>query len=84
MQKENTPPRIALRLLEWICPPGLFESIEGDLVEQFEEDIEFRGLKRARRKFTWNVIRFFRPGIILRNRFSIELMRKSKIGRAHV
>ncbi len=74
MQEKSTPPRFASRLLEWFCPPGLFESIQGDLLEKFEEDSEEHGVKRAKVKFVWNVIRFFRPSIILRNRFSIELM----------
>ena len=74
MQEKNTPPRFASRLLEWFCPPGLFESVEGDLMEQFEEDSRERGVKIAKRKFAWNVIQFFRPAIILRNRFTIELM----------
>ncbi len=74
MQEKSTPPKFALRLLEWFCPPGLSESIEGDLVEQFEEDSKVRGVRKAKGKFVLNVIKFFRPGIILRNRFSIEFM----------
>jgi len=42
MKKETSiaPPRFALRFLEWYCPVGLHESIEGDLLEQFEEDLK--------------------------------------------
>lgn len=72
--KESIPSRFAFRLLEWFCPQSLYESVSGDLLEQFEEDVKEHGAKKAKRKFVWNVIRFFRPGIILRNRFSIELM----------
>ncbi len=63
------PPHLGLRFLEWFCPPGLYEGIEGDLVEQFEEDAKSLGVKRAKRRFAWSVIKFFRPEIILRNKF---------------
>jgi putative ABC transport system permease protein len=69
MKQQSTPPRLPLRFLEWYCPSRLYEGIEGDLVEQFEEDIKSLGLKKARRRFTWNVFKFFRPEIILRNKF---------------
>jgi len=32
--------------------------------EQFEEDVNNHGLIRAKIRFTWTVLRFFRPGII--------------------
>lgn len=55
---------MAKKFLELYCRPGLIESIEGDLEEQFEEDVEQLGTAKAKRRFWWNVIRFFRPGII--------------------
>lgn len=66
-------PRNALRFLEWFCPASLYEGIESDLLEQFEEDCASFGERKARRAFVWNVLRFFRPGILLRNRFSIRV-----------
>lgn len=70
----TTPPRFALRFLRWFCPQGLVEAIEGDLREQFEEDLQATGnptvvRRRARRRFIVNVIKFFRPSILLRNKF---------------
>ena len=35
--KKPLPPTSALRFLEWFCPPKLYEGIEGDLLEQFQE-----------------------------------------------
>ncbi|MCW5912881.1 MAG: ABC transporter permease [Cyclobacteriaceae bacterium] len=69
--KEN---RLPFRFLKWFCPPELYESIEGDLLEQLESDIKEFGEKKAKRRFAWHVVKFFRPGIILRNRFSIQLI----------
>jgi putative ABC transport system permease protein len=74
------PPHYALRFLAWFCPPGLYEGIEGDLLEQFEEDINEMGEKRAQRRFILHVLNFFRPSIILRNTFSIELISTIMIG----
>jgi putative ABC transport system permease protein len=68
------PPPIPLRFLEWFCPPALYEGIEGDLLEQFDMDIKAHGYKHARRRLVLNIFRFFRPGIILRNRFSFQLI----------
>lgn len=70
---KNHLPNLALRFLRWFCPGHLLEEIEGDLVEKYESELKIFGGQKARRRFTWNVVRFFRPGIVLRNRFSLEL-----------
>jgi len=77
------PPRAPLRFLRWFCPPHLHEGIEGDVLERFDNDIDAamrqEGAVRARllRKARWNILlnilSFFRPSIILRNRFSYEI-----------
>jgi putative ABC transport system permease protein len=63
-----------LSLLERICPPHLYEGIAGDLEEQFIADSDAVGPKMARRRLTRNALKFIRPGIILRNRFTIRLI----------
>lgn len=65
----------ALRFLRWFCPPHLLEEIEGDLLQKFERDRKSYGKQWAKRKLFWSVIRFFRPGIILRHqiRFSFNI-----------
>jgi putative ABC transport system permease protein len=73
-QAHENDPDFWLRFLNWFCPPCLYESIEGDLLEQYENDTKERGISRAKRKLAWNVLRFFRPEIILRNKFSIQLI----------
>lgn len=70
--RKDHPPKFAIRFLRWFCPPSLHEAIEGDLVEQFELDTEEVGYKRARRRLLWNVLKFFRPGILLRNEIRIN------------
>ena len=64
------PSHWPLRLLRLFCPPHLYEEIEGDLVQKFHRDAKVYGELKAKRRFVWNVIWFFRLGIILRNKFS--------------
>ena len=67
------PPRVPLQFLKWFCPPNLYESIEGDLREQWEADVHEGNVSQANRKLIWNIVKFFRPGIVLRNRFVFKL-----------
>lgn len=74
------PPRFALRFLEWYCPAGLHEGIEGDLLEEFEKDLQPGGsVASARRRFIFNVFRFFRPGIIFRNKLPKTLLQTAML-----
>lgn len=75
----RNPPEFALRFLSWFCPDHLHEAIEGDLVEQFEADLKTDGdpdavVRRARRRFVRNTLRFFRPSILIRNTFHRRLI----------
>ncbi len=83
---EGIPASWAWRFLKVICPPHLYEEIEGDLIQKFNRDVknfsrasdtskvsDASALRKAKRRLLWNVIRFFRPGIVLRNKVSFEL-----------
>ena len=72
--KFDGPPALWLRFLQWFCPPNLLEEIEGDLIERFQRDVATSGGGKARRRFVWNMFRFFRPGIILRNQVSLRII----------
>lgn len=69
----SNPSPGTFRFLQWFCPEHLFEEIEGDLIQKFEKDVKLLGEQKAKRRLAWNVIRFLRPGILLRNKFSIQL-----------
>ncbi|MDN5200994.1 ABC transporter permease [Fulvivirgaceae bacterium BMA10] len=58
-----SPPHRALKFLRWFCQEDYIEEIEGDLTEVFEKQYE-QSQTKARRKFTWSVIRYFRPEFI--------------------
>ncbi|WP_258100788.1 ABC transporter permease [Marinoscillum pacificum] len=64
----NNPPKIALKFFRWFCRKDLLKYIEGDLIELFEEQVETKGLNKARLLFTWEVLKLFRPDIIRLNR----------------
>jgi putative ABC transport system permease protein len=72
MKRNINPPRLAPRFLARFCPDHLLEEIEGDLMQRFHRDMKHVGEKRARVNFFFNTIRFFRPGIIMRNKTSIS------------
>jgi len=57
------PPKYALKFLRWFCREDYVEEIEGDLTEVFEKQYE-QAPGKAQWKFTWSVIRYFRPEFI--------------------
>jgi len=63
-----------IRVLRKFCPEHLLEEIEGDLYQRYVLDVEKFGLRRANRRLAWNVLRFFRPGIMLRHRKEFRLL----------
>lgn len=74
MKNEMTSlPRWAERFLRTICPEELYEVIEGDIIQKYNRDVKRDGERKAAGKLYFNVIRFLRPGIILRRKFSVEV-----------
>lgn len=67
MNKKPTPPRWAIRLLEWYCDPQLLEEVLGDLQEEFEYQLERVGEKKAQWEYVQNVFGFIRPFMARRN-----------------
>lgn len=65
-------PKWAERLLRAICPEELYEQIEGDLIEIYNYEVRTTGKRKAKLRFIMACFRFFRPGIILRNKIDIE------------
>jgi|JI10StandDraft_1071094.scaffolds.fasta_scaffold21495_5 putative ABC transport system permease protein len=63
MIKKN-PPHLPLRFFRWFCHPKLRDSIEGDLMELYEDRVKEIGKRKADLKFIIDVLLLFRPGII--------------------
>ena len=70
----------AENLLKAICPKELFEQIEGDLIEIYNYDVKMVGERKAKMKFIITAVRFFRPGIIFRNKFQFGMNQTFMIG----
>ncbi|MGB4971471.1 MAG: permease prefix domain 2-containing transporter, partial [Cyclobacteriaceae bacterium] len=64
----SSPPKWADRFLEWYCNPDLLEEIQGDAHELYQIRLEEEGKSSARRKFIWDVFRFFRLSNIKRTK----------------
>ncbi|MEM1406867.1 MAG: ABC transporter permease, partial [Bacteroidota bacterium] len=60
----DPPPKFWLRFFRWYCHPDYVEDLEGDLIERFEKMAQKKGVSLAKWRFTKDVIRLFRPGII--------------------
>jgi putative ABC transport system permease protein len=69
----NALPSWAEKLLRAICPQEFYEQIEGDLIEIYNYEVKTMGERKAKLRFALSCFRFFRPGILLRNKFSVRL-----------
>lgn len=61
---KNIPPKILLRFFRWYCHPDFAEDIEGDLIERFETRAQEKSMRSAKWRFTKDVIKLFKPGIV--------------------
>src|SRR6478752_4553298 len=60
----TSPPRLPLRFFRWFCHPKLRDSIEGDLMELYQERKVKSGKLKADLRFVIDVMFLFRPSII--------------------
>jgi putative ABC transport system permease protein len=61
---KTNPPKLFLRFFRWFCHPKLRSSIEGDLIELYEEKKAKSGKLKADSLFIKDVLLLFRPSII--------------------
>jgi len=74
------PPRWADAFLEWYCRPELLEEIQGDAWELFSIRADEQGIRRARMRYVWDVLRSFRLSTIKHlHLFGRPIMLKSHI-----
>jgi putative ABC transport system permease protein len=64
MMNKETPPKLPLRFFRWFCHPKLRDSIEGDLMELYDERAKEFGKQKADLQFIRDVALLFRPGIL--------------------
>lgn len=58
------PPRWPLKFLRFFVKKEYLEEIEGDMEELFRDSVEQWSLKKARRMYTWEILRLLRPVLI--------------------
>ncbi len=64
MNEKRTPPKLPLRFFRWFCHPDYREDIEGDLLERFNTNARDKSTTKAKIKYTLDVLRLFRPGLL--------------------
>ena len=65
------PPKRPLQFLRWFCREDYLEEIEGDLIEVFVKQAETNP-RKAKRVFTWSVIKYFRPEFIKSFKYPLQ------------
>lgn len=60
MNSNQHPPKWCDKFLEWYCDDYLLEEIQGDALEAFHIRVQEDGISVAKRKYAFDVIRFFR------------------------
>lgn len=71
--KDSRFRKVVFRILRAFCPNELAEELEGDLAFNHERNKKNLGQTRANWILLGSTLLFFRPGILMRNRFRIEL-----------
>lgn len=65
MDKQRpTPPSWSTRFLAWFIREEYYEDIQGDLEEEFHLKTHKTTTHKARRWYSWQIIRLFKPGMI--------------------
>ncbi len=59
-------PQFFFKLFRWLCNPEYFDELQGDLEEDFYDNIELLGIKKARRIYRFEVLKMLRPSVLLR------------------
>lgn len=68
------PPKLFLKFFRRFCRKDIVDSIEGDLMEHYAENLKQYGHRKANRKFIVDVLLLFRPGLIRSILFSNSLI----------
>ncbi|OEK06202.1 ABC transporter permease [Roseivirga misakiensis] len=56
----NNPPKLPAKILRFFCADHRIEELEGDLYEEYTENLAAHGHKKAARIYTWTIAKSFR------------------------
>jgi putative ABC transport system permease protein len=68
---DTRPPQWPLRLMRFFLKKDYIEEIEGDMEEIFRGNIEKLGEKKAKRVYTWEMVKLLKP-ILMQNFEGVE------------
>jgi putative ABC transport system permease protein len=68
---EITPPKWPLRLLRFFIKKEFLEEIEGDMEELFQDNLVRFTIRKAKRKYAWDMLTLLRPSLV-KNLKSLE------------
>ena len=57
-------PKFHTRLFKWFCEPGLYEELQGDLEEAFQENVQTFNLLKAQKIYRKEVLYMIRPSVL--------------------
>ena len=73
-QHQYRPPRLAQRILHWLCKDELLEEIEGDLEEYYLKERETTPAWRANLSYWFHALHFLRPFALKRKRQNSNIL----------
>lgn len=68
-----SPPKWPLTLLRFFIRKEYLEEIEGDMEELFYDNIKMFSYKKAKRMYTWEMLRLLRPALVKNLEFIYQL-----------
>lgn len=71
--KNVRPPAWPLKVLRFLIKREYLEEIEGDMEELFYDDVQQRSLRKAKRKYAWEMIRLIRPALLKNFKGSVTI-----------
>lgn len=57
-------PKLYERLFRWFCNSSIYEELQGDLEEGFIENVESKGIRKARKIYRSEVFKMIRPSVL--------------------
>jgi len=59
--EHQAPPTWSTKFLHWFLKEDYFEDIQGDLEEEYKLLISSNGLNKAKRWYSWQIIKLLKP-----------------------
>ncbi len=77
MNMRAKPPKLYTRLFEFFCKPALYQELQGDLDEEFNNNLNELGEKKAKAIYRKEVLKMIRPSVIQQPKIALTMSRTS-------